>query len=180
MVSLSFYPVGSFIDPETNETACLPIGTDKDCITDKYETCLQQSLCPGGVGSCPPQEQMKLVRFLGCFEADHHSDMSFADQCAVASNISASAVHECFDDAVQQGAAWDALQQAARQDLLSATCFPWIMVGGEVVSTDPDHGCFGNDAATTPLLPLLCAAAPAAGVAPLPAACAALAAARTE
>jgi len=38
-------------------------------------------------------------------------------------------------------------------------CFPWIEVAGVVESKDFTHGCFGRDAATTPLLPLICAAA---------------------
>ena len=38
-------------------------------------------------------------------------------------------------------------------------CFPWIEVDGVVESKDFNHGCFGRNAATTPLLPLLCAAA---------------------
>ena len=48
MVSLSFFPVGAFVDATTNKTAdCRSSGSDADCIGD-VRGVLQQSLCAGG------------------------------------------------------------------------------------------------------------------------------------
>lgn len=168
-MALSFFPVGGFSNPGINKTVeCPPSGTDADCQGDKYEACILDTAC-GGV-SCPAKEQFQLATFLDCFEGQHSSQMVMADSCAADAGLNITLIRDCFDDAGAKEAAWLALQITAAAALPSVKCFPWIEVEGKVESLDYTHGCFGKDAGTTPLLPLICAAA-AAGAAPVPEAC---------
>jgi len=166
---LSFFPAGGFSNPGYNKTVeCPSSGADADCKGDKYEACLLSEYC-GGV-TCDADVQLKLAKFLACFEGEHDSAMSAADSCLTASGLSTSKVHKCLDSATSKGKAWSMVQAAASTDLPNIKCFPWIEVAGVVESKDFTHGCFGVDAGTTPLLPLLCKAAKAGGITP-PAAC---------
>lgn len=169
---LSFYPAGGFSNPDYNKTVqCPDFGADADCAGDKYEACILSSFCKGV--SCAPVEQLKLAAFLQCFEGEHESAMDSADGCLKAAGLSVAPVRACFADDAKKAAAWKTVQSAASAALPSIKCFPWIEVEGAVESKDYTHGCFGVDAAKTPLLLLLCAGAKQAGV-PLPSACAAL------
>jgi len=166
---LSFYPAGGFSNPGYNKTVeCPPGGTDADCDGDKYEACVLSEYCNGV--SCAPDVQLKLANFLQCFESEHASVMSAADGCLAAAGFSVSIVRKCFDGA-GKAAAWKMVQSAAAPHLPSIKCFPWIEVAGTVESKDYQHGCFGVNAAKTPLLPLICKAAIQGGVTP-PDACA--------
>jgi len=167
-VELGFYPVGGFSNPKINKTVtCPPVGADKDCQGDKYESCLLHTFC-GGV-SCKPKEQLQLAHFLDCFEGEHQSAIDKADGCATAAGFDTSKVSGCLGDETAKEAAFAAVQTAAG-DMSRFICFPWIEVDGQVESKDPQGGCFGPDAGTYPLLPIICAAAKAAG-APTPKAC---------
>merc|ERR1712194_718703 len=97
--------------------------------------------------------------------------MAFADSCATASGLDADAVQsKCFSIPAKKQAAWNAITVASKAVVASAKCFPWIRLEEKSVCNDPDHGCFGHNASTTPLLPILCKAAQEKHL-PLPAAC---------
>ena len=142
---------------------CPTSGEDADCDGDKIEACILKEYCDGV--ACKPEEQLKLATFLDCFENQHGSAMSAANSCLKSSGFSVSRVRACFDGSAKE-VAWAMVQDAAAPKLQSIKCFPWIEVAGVVESKDFTHGCFGTDAATTPLLPLLCKAAKQGGVKP--------------
>jgi len=169
-VQLNFFPVGHFLSG-TNGTAanaqsCPTAGNDKDCVGDKYESCLLSEMC-GGV-ACNSTSQMRLASFLECFEGKNDAAPTATLPCASAAGFDVAAVAACASDESRANAAFAAVQTAAKKGLSGASCFPWIVVDGEVESKDPSAGCFGKDAATAPLLPILCKAAPS----PKPAGCA--------
>ena len=156
--ALHFYPAGGFSNPGYNKTVeCPSSGLDADCNGDKYEACILSEYC-GGV-SCSPKPQLMLASFLDCFEGQNGAVMSAADGCAESAGLSLKRVRSCFDSASSKAAAWAMVQRAAAVELQSIKCFPWIEVDGTVESKSYSEGCFGTDAATTPLLPLLCKAA---------------------
>lgn len=168
--SLHFFPAGGFSNPGYNKTVeCPGSGIDADCAGDKYEACILQEYCSGV--ACEPPAQLKLASFLDCFEGRSGSKMSAADGCAKGAGLSVERVRKCYDSAEAKAAAWQVVQKAASVELSGITCFPWIEVAGSVVSDPAKKGCFGEDAATTPLLPLLCKGAKEEGISP-PAACA--------
>jgi len=172
-VGFNYIPAGGFINPEINKTvSCAKYGGeyDSDCRGDKFEACLMSSNC-GHPHSCTdPAKQLGLARFLECFEHGHEANMAFADTCAAASGLDVTKARACFDDSETREATWSALQALIAAELPSLLCFPWISVGGAVVSKAVS-GCFGPDPLTKPLLPYICAAAQTSGVA-APAACA--------
>lgn len=158
-MALSFYPVGHF--PTRN---CPTGGSDADCVGDKYEACLLETAC-GGV-SCEAAEQQRLASFLNCFEYEHGSDMSFSASCAAAAGFDIKAISECVSSPVRSGRAFDAVAAAAKAGMANASCFPWIVIDGEVASTDPEGGCFGEDPLNAPLLQMLCKAMGKSGILP--------------
>ena len=171
MVTLTFLPVGGFPRNGTRECEHLPPGTpDSKCSGDRYEACILEVEC-GGL-SCPPTQQLKLARFLNCFEGERNANISAADMCASASGFSPHRIHTCTDAETAAKAAFAKVLAAAASGMATAKCFPWIVVDGVAQSDDPTEGCFGKDAGRTPLLPILCASARAHG-SPLPVACAA-------
>ena len=135
---------------------CPTTGNDKFCQGDKYEACLLQAAC-GGV-SCPAAAQMQLATFLQCFEGQHASDPSTAEPCASRAGFDVAAVRTCASSDAKSQAAFAKVQSAAKKGMEGAKCFPWIVVNDEVESRDPTEGCFGKDAATAPLLRILCKA----------------------
>ena len=167
-MQLSFFPVGGFAKGNGSVT-CPSSGNDAHCSGDKFESCLLHIAC-GGV-KCEPKDQLNLANFLKCFEADHDSAPEHAAACASAAGFDVAAINACASDPTSANAAFDAVQSAAKEGMVGATCFPWIVVDGVVKSTDPEEGCFGKDAGTAPLLPLLCAAIKSSG-GDLPAGCA--------
>ena len=167
-MAFSFYPAGGFSDPSYNKTVdCPPSGSDANCQGDKYEACILHTLC-GGVSCKSSSDQLKLATFLHCFEGVHSGQLSDADGCASSAGLSVKTIRGCYDDDDSKAAAWAALQSAAAPTLPGIKCFPWIEVNGVVESKSYTKGCFGTDAAKTPLLPLICDAASD----PKPAACA--------
>ena len=120
--------------------------------------------------ACPTAVQLKLASFLYCFEGQHESAMSAADSCAESAGLSAAKVRACANDANAAAAAFATVQSAAAAEIGAVECFPWIEIEGKVQDLDTDHGCFGSDAATTPLLPLICKTAATLGI-KAPAAC---------
>jgi len=136
---------------------CPAAGADADCAGDKYEACILSTQC-GGV-TCESKQQLQLSSFLHCFEYEHTSSMEYADSCASAAGFALSEIKACVDSPAAKAKAWADLQATVAAELPTIKCFPWIEVDGSVESKDYSHGCFGVDAATTPLLPLICDAA---------------------
>jgi len=170
-VELSFYPLGGFSNPTYNKTvSCASSGVDANCTGDIYESCLLKQFC--GSVACPAGPQLKLSKFLDCFEGVHASNMSYADSCAQQSGFDLDAQHACFHDESKANAAWQMVLDAASAVTPTIQCFPWVSLDGTVISVDPTGGCLGEDAGTYPLLQTLCAAAENSTTVATPAVCA--------
>ena len=171
-VQLRFYPVGHFLSPDNSKaTACPPSGNDKDCVGDKFESCLLQAACGGLV--CQPTEQLRLAKFLHCFEGESASSPASAQPCTIKAGFDEATLAtaaSCASNATRADQAFASVQLAARSGMKDAKCFPWIVIDGVIKSKDPAGGCFGQDAGTTPLLPPLCDALQQKG-AQMPPAC---------
>lgn len=171
-VELSFFPVGHFLTNSThgaNAAACPNFGEDKHCQGDKFEACILQEVC-GGV-HCEADDQVKLADFLACFEGGNRSKMASAHPCAAKAGIrKLDTVMACASNSSRSDSAFAAVREAAKPGMANAKCFPWVVIDGTVASTDPREGCFGKDAGTAPLLPMLCDAIGKGGQ-PAPAGC---------
>lgn len=158
VVQLSFYPVGGFSNPDIQKSVnCPNHGNDVNCTGDMYESCMLQEFC-GGV-ACPSEQQLMLVKFLDCFENLHDSNMSMADTCAQQAGFDVTKVRSCFDNHAAADSAWQTIVNESKAIMPTMHCFPWVLLNGEVISTDPNGGCLGQDAGTYPLLQELCGAA---------------------
>lgn len=148
IVELSFYPLGG---------NCPESGRDAECEGDKYQACVLDTQCSGV--SCDASQQLGLAQFLYCFEVEHNLAMDAADDCSSAAGFDVSAVRGCFDDDSATAAALTEVNKGAREALETMQCYPWVMLDGEVLSTQPDAACLGQDASTYPLLDDICRAA---------------------
>jgi len=167
--AFNYIPAGGFTNPTINKTvSCAKYGGvyDSDCQGDKYEACVMASEC-GAVHTCSgdPAKQLGLARFLECFEHEHDANMAFADACATRGGFDVAKVRSCFDETETKEATWRALQSSVAAELPGLLCFPWVSVGGVVVSKGGVPGCFGPDPLTKPLLPYICESAAASGTA---------------
>lgn len=143
--------------PGVNEATIFKFFPVGDTLGDRYEACVMKVHCSFG-GVCQPLVQMNFIRFLACFEGTHKSSMSFAGSCLTASGLGTENVDACYNDPAAREAAHTVLVEDSQLSASNLGCYPWILLENAVLSHDPKHGCFGENAATTPLLPPLCEA----------------------
>lgn len=148
-VELSFFPISSRHPISQYDAG------------DAYESCVLKTIC-GGV-TCPPGDQLKLAKFLDCFEGQYRGDQDAADGCAKAAGLDVATIDACYSSEDAHNAAMQ-MVHAADHHSSEAPCLPWVRLDGMALSNKTNPACLGKNASTYPLVDTLCTEALARGI----------------
>ena len=136
-VNFTYFPV-NHVDPATGAFEC----EDLDCPSTRYDGCMMDGLCYGRAGGCDAATQMKIAKFLACFEGpfantEREVNASRREPCFLEAGLDFAPVRACYEDA-ERADAIAARLNASKAAMMARLgpdpgYFPHIFVDGEAL-----------------------------------------------
>ena len=136
-VNFTYFPV-NHVDPATGAFEC----EDLDCPSTRYDGCMMDGLCYGRAGGCDAATQMKIAKFLACFEGpfantEREVNASRREPCFLEAGLDFAPVRTCYEDA-ERADAIAARLNASKAAMMARLgpdpgYFPHIFVDGEAL-----------------------------------------------